>query len=137
MEPNIYRSIRLLKMYSAQKQKAAQEQQSRDIQENAKAQQDSLMAKAQEDARLAAEDRQGASELEWDKARAKVWASKQEVSNQIFMKQVESQLAKGEALTTEQERRVTELMKVDRQGEWNVRVAQMKPKPTAKPAGKR
>jgi hypothetical protein len=137
MEPNIYRSIRLLKMYKAQKQAAQQAQTSKDIQENAMAQQQSLVAKAQADQEAAAADRQGQTELEWEKARAQVWASKQETANQVFLANIQSQLNRGEKLTEEQERRVTEMMKVDRQGEWNVRVQQAKPKPKPTSSGKR
>lgn len=137
MEPNIYRSIRLLKMYKAQKQAAQAAQTSKDIQENAMAQQQSATAKAQADAQMAEEDRQGQANLAWEQARAKAWSDKQDIGNQVFLANVQSQLAKGEALTAEQERRMTEMMKVDRQGEWNVRVQQSKPKPKATSSGKR
>jgi len=137
MEPNIYRAIRLLKMYKAQKTAAAQAQQTKDIQDNAMAQQQSANAAAENDAALAEAERQGQANLAWETARAQAWASKQETANQVFLENIKSQLARGEKLTEEQERRVTEMMKIEQKGQWDVRVQQSKPKPKAPSSNKK
>jgi len=103
----------------------------------AMAQQQSANAAAENDAALAEAERQGQANLAWETARAQAWASKQETANQVFLENIKSQLARGEKITEEQERRVTEMMKIEQKGQWDVRVQQSKPKPKAPSSGKK
>jgi hypothetical protein len=95
------------------------------------AQQQSADAKAQSDSALAEAERQGQANLAWETARAQAWVSKQQTADQVFLENIKSQLARGEKLSDEQERRVTEMMKIEQKGMWDVRVQQSKPKPKA------
>lgn len=130
-EPNIWRSIRLLKMYRKQKT----DQKAKEMQAQYKAEQDKNVASAQ----ATAEAQRGnidyefekKKELIWEEAQAKVEADNKAAANQAFLIRVQSKLDKDEALTLEEERRMTELMKIQAQGRNMVIAAKAKPKPTA------
>lgn len=128
-ESNIYRAIRLMKMYFEKKKKEEQAKSSRDIQENTQAQQQSAMASAQAQMQADQATTQQQIQLAWEQAKANDWADAQKTSRQAFLLQVKNQLDTGQKLSLEQERRMTELMKEDRKGQYQLQVAAMKPKP--------
>ena len=130
-EPNVYRKVRLLKMYRQQKQQLAQQNEAQSAQ--VKSQNDIAASKAAAQAKQESDAAfiQGQSSLEWEKAKAQAWLSKQQISDKAFLLNLESKNARGEAYTEEEQRRITELMKIDHQGSWNLEIAEAKPKPTA------
>jgi hypothetical protein len=130
-EPNIWRSIRLLKMYRRQKQ----EQKAKEMQAQYQGEQEKNIASAQ----ATAEAQKGAIDYEMEKKKELVWeteAAKQEteaksIANQAFLIRIQAKLDAKQELTMEEERRLTELMKIREQGKNQVMVAKVKPKPTA------
>lgn len=133
-EPNVYRQIKLLKMYRTQKMRQAQEQAQRDIQANTQSQITSAQAKAQSDAQIQEMDWAAKGQYEWTKAEAQMAVNKAKAANDAFLVQMQITLETGQALTEEQERRVTELQKEAMRGNFAIQVARMKPKP-ASPKG--
>lgn len=134
-EPNPYKQVRLLKFYRQQKLREAEQSKANDIANNAKAQTESALAVEQAKQAAADAEWKNKAEYEWEKARATAWANRQKVSDDAFLIDLKAKRDNGEALTLEQERRMTDLMKIDRQGQWAVKVAQEKPAPA--PAGKK
>lgn len=131
-EPNIYRSIKLLKTYrqekTKQKQADMQSQYQAESQKNIESIQASAQAKQAEfDAEIA---------MEQQKAQLTVWANKQKAGDEAFLLNLQSKNARGEAYTAEEQRRITEMMKIDRQGYWQVQVAKNTPKPSPSKAKK-
>lgn len=141
MEPNIYKAIRLMKMYRQQKSRDAMAQAQAQSQMNADQQVQSSQAAAQAEMQAAQFEWGQKKEYEWEKAKATAWASKQTIADQAFLANLNSKLAKNEALTEEENRRLTELMKVDRQGSWNLKIAEENAKRAAStargPSGKK
>lgn len=129
-EPNIWRSIRLLKLYRKQKQ----EQKQAEMQAQYKAEQDkninSAQATAQAQQQTIDMELQGKSALIDREYQAKMALEAKMTSNKAFLLQVESKLTRGETLEAEEQRRMTELMKAETVGEYQLAVAKMKPKPT-------
>ncbi len=129
-EPNIWRSVRLLKMYRKQKQ----EQKQAEMQAQYKAEQEKNIASANATAEAQRDNLdyefEKKKELVWEEAQAKIEADDRAASNQAFLIRVQSKLDAKEALTMEEERRLTELMKIREQGRIQVQVAKVKPKPT-------
>lgn len=123
MEPNIYRAIALLKMYRQQKQRAAEASASRQSQENAENQirsaQEATAAEAQKEQILS----QSRINEAWEKAKADVWANKLKAADEAFLIQVKAKFDRQEALSVEEQRRMTELMKVNAQGQFQLMVA--------------
>jgi len=70
--------------------------------------------------------------LAWETARATAWQNKQKAADEAFLLSLQSKNAIGEAFTEEEQRRITELQKIDRKGSWDLQIAKSKPKP--KPA---
>jgi len=129
-EPNIWRSIRLLKMYRKQKQdlKMSEMQAQYDGEE----QKNIASAQATAEAQRANLDYEfeKKKELAWEEAAAKIEVDDKAASNQAFLIRVQAKLDAKEALTMEEERRMTEMMKIREQGRIQVQVAKVKPKPT-------
>lgn len=136
-EVNWWRKGRLLKMYRQQKEKAAQAKSSRDIQENTQSQIQSAQAAQQMQNEAREGDAMSKIQVEWEKAKAQAWVNKQKVSDEAFLLNVKNQLDTGKELTLEQERRMTELMKVDRAGQYQLQAAAMKPSPKGPSKSKR
>lgn len=128
-EENVYTKIQLLKMYRQQKIKQAQQNEAMSAQ--AKSQGDIAAAQAAAQAQMDAGDHalEGQIQLAWEQAKATAWADKQRVGNEAFLLNVQSKNARGEALTAEEASRITELMKIEHTGQWNLRIAKAKPKP--------
>ena len=128
-ETNVYRKVRLLKMYRQQKRKAAM--QDEQMKAQIKSQNDTATAQAASKAAADAEERisQAKADLEWEKSKAQVWAKKQTIADEAFLLNVQSKNARNEALSEEEQSRITEMMKIDRQGSWNLQIAKAKPKP--------
>lgn len=130
-EPNIYRSVRLLKMYRQQKQRQKQAELQAQWEGESKKKQESAMAKGQADQETDAMKTQNAIQVAWETAKAQVWAKKQTIPDEAFLLTVQSKNARNEALSEEEAKRLTEMMKIDRSGEWNLKIAKAKPKPAA------
>lgn len=130
-EPNIYKAIRLMKMYFEKKKKEEQAKTSRDIQENAQAQQQSAIATSQAKMQEEQMSSQQQAMLAWEQAKAQDWADAQKTSREAFLLYTKNRLDTGKELTLEQERRLTELMKIEKQGQYKILTEQMKPKPAA------
>ncbi len=130
-EPNMGRRVRLLKMYRKQKQDqaAAAEQQTAQV----KSQNDiaSAQAAAQMAQQSAQAEHQNSIDLAWETAKANSWESKQKVADEAFILNLQSKNARGEAFSEEEQKRITQMMAIDRQGQWNLQIANAKPKPSA------
>jgi hypothetical protein len=135
-EPNTYRKVRLMKMYRQQKIQQAQADKAQDVQMNAQAQSQAAQDAANAAMAQAQQEHDQAKELAWETARAEAWKDKQLSTNKAFVLQMEYKLKNNLALSEEEQRRYTELLKTDRQGEWAIRKEQAKPKPVVKTGGK-
>ncbi len=131
MEPNIYRAIRLLKVYRTRKIQQKQADAQAQYQAESKKNIESIEASAQ--AKEAELD--GQIRLAQETAQIEVWKSQQITRDEAFLLSVKAKLDMKLALSEEEQNRMTELMKIDRQGFYQVQVAKAKPKP--KPAGKK
>lgn len=132
MEPNVYRAVRLLKMYASQKEKKAREAQMEMYQAEQAKNEASAIATARANSETEVMMLQGKKELEWEKAKAAVWQSKSTTADQAFLIQLQSKLKLGEKLTELEEKRLTDLMTIERQGAIDMQIASMKPKTPAK-----
>lgn len=129
-EPNIYRSIRLLKMY--RQQKIAQKQKEMLAQYKAEEEKNINSANATaEAARATLEyEMQEKRALAMDEAEAKILVNKAAAEDEAFLIRVKAKLAKDEALSIEEERRMTELLKAETVGKFQLLAAKARPKPT-------
>jgi len=136
MEPNIYKAIKLMKMYWGQKQREAEATASRQMQDNTQAQIASNQAaeEAKAQSLQAAYSMQG--QCEWEKAKAEDWKLTREASRQATLLSIKAKLDQGIALTDAEQDRLTKLMVADKQGQYQLMAASMKPKPTSKPTKK-
>lgn len=129
-EPNIYRSIRLLKMY--RQQKIAQKQ--KEMQAQYKAEEEKNINSANATAQAAREtldyELEGKRALAMDEAEAKMLVNKAAAEDEAFLIRVKAKLAKDEALSIEEERRMTELLKAETIGKFQLLAAKARPKPT-------
>ena len=126
-EPNIYRAIRLLKMYRKQKidlkdqqmqaqYKAEESKNINSANAAAQAQQQSLMSEMQAKSELLNLEIQGKASLQ-----------KQKASDDAFLLQVKYKLEKDIALSLEEQNRMTELMKVEKVGQFQLAAAKARP----------
>lgn len=123
-EKNPYRAIRLLKMYRQQKEAREMEKMQQTYQAE--------LQKNIESANATEQAKQGTLEAEWGlkgdfefaKARATMLVKREEVRNAILLAKVEQ----GGKLSEEMEERVTKLMLADKQGEWDLLIAEQKAK---------
>lgn len=131
MEPNIYRAIKLMKMYWGQKQKLAAETATRQMQDNTDSQIKSNQAASQ--AKMDEKDQEWElkKDFEMAKAQSDAFLDKQKTANQAFLIQLQSKLNTGQALSELEEKRLNDLMAIDRKGAWDLRLAKEKPKPVA------
>lgn len=129
-EPNIYRSIRLLKMY--RQQKVAQKQKEMQAQYKAEEEKNINSANATaEAARATLEyEMQEKRALAMDEAEAKILVNKAAAEDEAFLIRVKAKLAKDEALSIEEERRMTELLKAETVGKFQLLAAKARPKPS-------
>lgn len=129
-EPNIYRSIRLLKMY--RQQKIAQKQKEMQAQYKAEEEKNINSANATaEAARATLEyEMQEKRALAMDEAEAKILVNKAAAEDEAFLIRVKAKLAKDEALSVEEERRMTELLKAETVGKFQLLAAKARPKPS-------
>lgn len=129
-EPNIYRAIRLLKMY--RQQKIAQKQ--KEMQAQYKAEEEKNINSANATAQAAREtldyELEGKRSLAMDEAEAKMLVNKAAAEDEAFLIRVKAKLAKDEALSIEEERRMTELLKAETIGKFQLLAAKARPKPT-------
>jgi len=124
-EPNIYRAIRLLKKYRQDKMKAKQMMDKQMMEAEMAKNTESVKASEAEKRTTAEETTQGKKDLAWEQAKAKVWASKQTVADEAFILNLKSKLAKGEAITEEEQRRITALATGQQDGEYQLAVAKL------------
>ena len=130
MEPNIYRAIKLMKMYWGQKQKAAKAQSDAQIQANTQAQIQSNQAASEAKMGEMQQEWGMKSEYEWTKAQAQAWADKQRIANEAFLLSVKAKLDQGLALSDAEQDRMTKLMVVERTGQYQLQIAKSRPKPS-------
>lgn len=130
-EPNIRRAILLLKMY--RQQKIAQKQKEMQAQYKAEEEKNINSANATAEAARATLDYelQGKRDLEMDKAEAQMIVNKAAAQDQAFLIRVKAKLDKDQALSIEEERRMTELEKAETVGKFQLLAAKARPKPTA------
>jgi hypothetical protein len=129
-EPNIRRAILLLKMY--RQQKIAQKQKEMQAQYKAEEEKNINSANATaEAARGTLEyEMQEKRALEMDKAEAQMLVNKAAAQDQAFLIRVKAKLDKDQALSVEEERRMTELEKAETVGKFQLLAAKARPKPT-------
>jgi hypothetical protein len=129
-EPNIRRAILLLKMY--RQQKIAQKQQEMQAQYKEEEEKNINSANATaEAARGTLEyEMQEKRALEMDKAEAQMLVNKAAAQDQAFLIRVKAKLDKDQALSIEEERRMTELEKAETVGKFQLLAAKARPKPT-------
>lgn len=129
-EPNIYRAIRLLKMY--RQQKIAQKQ--KEMMAQYKAEEEKNINSANATAEAARQtldyELEGKRALAMDEAEAKMLVNKAAAEDEAFLIRVKAKLAKDEALSIEEERRMTELLKAETIGKFQLLAAKARPKPT-------
>ena len=65
-----------------------------------------------------------------DEAQAKMLVNKAAAEDEAFLIRVKAKLAKDEALSIEEERRMTELLKAETVGKFQLLAAKARPKPT-------
>jgi hypothetical protein len=133
MEPNIYKAIKLMKMYWGQKQREAEATSQRQMQDNTQAQIASNQAAEQAKAESLSADYQMQGQLEWTKAQALDWANQREAARQATLLQIKGKIDQGIALTDAEQDRLTKLMVAEKQGQYQLMAASMKPKPSSKP----
>lgn len=123
-EPNPYRAISLLKMYQKQKDQAKQQQMMETYQ--AELQKNIESANATEDAKRQSLqfEYQLKGEYELAAANARMIENREKLRDEILLEKVKQ----GGQLNEEQEKRVTELMKINTQGQWDVMIADRKAK---------
>jgi hypothetical protein len=130
-EPNIYRSIRLLKMY--RQQKIAQKQ--KEMQAQYKAEEEKNINSANATAQAAREtldyEMQAKRQLAMDEAEAQMLINQKATENEAFLIKIKAKLAKDEALSIEEERRMTELLKAETVGKFQLLAAKSRPKPSS------
>jgi len=134
MEPNIYRAIKLMKMYWGQKQRDAEATATRQMQDNTQAQIASNQAAEEAKMQSLMSEYEMKGQFAWTEAQAKDWQDAQMKSREAFLMNVKAKLDKDQALTDAEQDRLTKLMVVDRTGQYQMRAAAMKPTP--KPAKK-
>lgn len=127
-EPNIYRAIQLLKMYRQQKARQARKDAEDQMRMNAEEQMRSAKAKQEGDLRTLEMEMNMKGEFEWTKAQAQVWADKQIKANEAFLLSIQVKLQTGQAITEEEQKRITELMKIAEQGQWQLQIAKQNAK---------
>lgn len=129
MEPNIYRAIRLLKVYRQQKldQKQAEvaAQQQGEMQKN--------IGSAQATAQAAQQTMQMETDAKvqqaWQEAQARVWESKATLADKAFLLNLEAKLKMNLALTEAEQDRLTAMSTAQIAGEYALQAAKLKPKP--------
>lgn len=124
-EPNIYRSIRLLKKYRQDKQKAAQANNEQMMAAELKKNTESVKASEAEKRATEQTKTEAKIQIAWEQAKAKVWESKQTVSDEAFLLNLKAKLATNQAITEEEQRRLTELATGDQQGQYQLAVARL------------
>ncbi len=133
MEPNIWRAIRLIKMYRQQKTRDAAAQSQQQVAMNTQAQ----MQSADQSAKIAADamDREWKykNDFEMNKAQNLLQVNKAKASDDAFLMRMKAKFDREEILTQEEENRYTELLKIDRQGQYQLQVAKQnaEKKPTS------
>lgn len=129
MESNVYTRIQLLKVYRQRKidLERSKMQQQYDAEEKKNINSANATAEAQKgtlDYEL-----EKKKELAWETEKARAWADKQKASNDAFLMQVQSRLNRGENLEEAEQKRMTELLKEETKGRYQLQVASMKPAP--------
>lgn len=130
-EPNIYRAIQLLKSYRKRKRMEAQEDQrlviNAEKEKNIASTQATHLAKVTE----LREETNAKSSQAWEVAKAQVWAEKQTLPAKAFLLNMEYKLKNNLQITAEEEKRMTEMMKIDKKGKWDKEIQASAPKPAA------
>jgi hypothetical protein len=130
MEPNIYKAIKLMKMYWGQKQREAEATAQRQMQDNTQAQIASNQAAEEAKMQGLQADYQMQGQFEWEKARAEDWKNERQASREAFLLTVKGKIDAGIALSEAEQDRLTKLAVAERTGQYQLMAASMKPKPT-------
>lgn len=131
-EPNMGKRVRLLKMYRKQKQDktmADQQMLAKDKSQNDIAASQAAAQASQATAQLTNDF---AIMLAQETGKVTMAVNKQKTADEAFLLGLQSKMALGQAFTEEEQRRITELQKIDRKGSWDLQITKAKPKP--KPA---
>lgn len=132
MEPNIWKAIKLLKMYRKQKQ----QQKQAEVQQQYDAEQQKNIASAQAAEQAKQQtlqmENQSKESLIQQQAKVDFALEQQRVQNEAFLLSVKNKLEKDKELSVEEQRRLTELLKAETVGEYQLQAAREKPKPTSK-----
>lgn len=131
-EPNIYKAINLMKKYRQDKMRAKE----RDDERISKIEEDRNVRVAQaaeeEKRKTLDKEKEVKEAIAMAAARAEVWKSRQTVGDEAFILNLKSKLARNEALTKEEERRLTELSKISAKGEFDLEIANINAEKAAK-----
>lgn len=122
MEKNPYRAIKLLKMYRLQKERKQMEQTQAQIKMQEDAQINSAKAAEAERRETLQFEYQLKGDFEYNKARANGVSQRQATADNILLEKVKQngKLSEGE------QKRATELLKIDAQGEWDMLLQEKK-----------
>jgi hypothetical protein len=118
-EPNIYKAVKLLKLYRKQKEKASQAamqaQYQAELQKNIESAQATSQAKIQEKQA----EYQFKGQYEVARAQAKILENRETVRDQILLAKIQQ----GHELSMEEQERATKLMVEDTKGQWQLLIA--------------
>ncbi len=131
-EPNIYRAIRLLKMYRKQKNDLKNQQMQAQYKAEESKNINSANAAAQAQQQTLQLEMQTKSSLLDQELQGKMYLQKQKASDDAFLLQVKYKLEKDIALSVEEQNRMTELMKVEKMGQFQIAAAKARPAATSK-----
>lgn len=127
-ENNLHRAAYMLRVKSQQRARQREEEQMRMYEAEMKKNQQSAVAAAEAKKMEIMAESEAKLMLEERLSQLRMQEEAEKVRLQIILKKLES----NQQLTELEEQRVTDLMKVDRQGEWNLRVAKARSNKPAK-----
>lgn len=129
-EPNVYRRIRLLKMY--RQQKIAQKQ--KEMQAQYKAEEEKNINSANATAEAARQtldyELKAKRDLAMDEIEGKLILQQQQTKDAAFLMRIQSKLDTQQALTEEEAHRLTEIEKANTVGKFQLLAAKSRPKPS-------
>lgn len=131
-ETNIYKAINLMKKYRQDKIRAKEKDDER-ISKIEETRNVNVARAAEEEKRITLDkEKEVKDAIAWSAAKAEVWKSKQTVADEAFILNLKSKLARNETLTKEEERRLTELSKIDAKGQFDLQIASINAEKAAK-----
>jgi len=131
MEPNIWRAIRLLKLYRKQKQDLKQSEMQSQYKAEESKNINSAQATAQAQQATMQAEVQGKAGLLNQEISGKMMLQKQKASDDAFLLHIKYQLEHQKELSLAEQERFTKLMTAETVGQYQLAVANAKPKPTS------